>query len=136
MFGHSGSDSRKLCNSETVHVLLLDHRAALTSRALLFPLFLSLLPPEVIVDRRHGWVMSVLSLGDLGVLRGLVRLGSSSRGEDGKWWWQRGKEQLAVVLLCLFFHMSALKREMQDVDGWVCVTKKSFSMSVSVYGCI
>lgn len=45
---------------------------------------------------------------------------------------ERGKEQLAVVLLCLFFHMSALKRETQDVDGWVCVTKKSSSMSVCV----
>lgn len=30
---------------------------------------------------------------------------------------ERGKEQLADVLLCLFFHMSVLKRETQDVDG-------------------
>lgn len=30
---------------------------------------------------------------------------------------ERGKEQLAVVLLCLFFHMSVVKRESQDVDG-------------------
>lgn len=30
---------------------------------------------------------------------------------------ERGKEQLAVFLLCLFFHMSVLKKETQDVDG-------------------
>lgn len=49
---------------------LLDHGAELTSRACAFSSlpFPPPVPPEVIVDRRHGWVMSALSLGDQGVV--------------------------------------------------------------------
>lgn len=118
LFGHSGSDSRKLCNPESFHVQLLDHRADLTSRSLPFHLFHSPLPPEVVGDRWHGWVMSALSLEDLGLLRDLVRLGSGAEGEDeGQWWQREGKNSSLLFYFVCFFNMSVLKRETQDISG-------------------
>lgn len=58
------------------HAAFRPQSRAYTSRAVPFPL--PLLPPEVRVDRRHGWVMSVLSLGILEGGGGLVRLDNSS----------------------------------------------------------
>lgn len=81
---------------------LLDCKAELPFKALPFPLFLSVVPSEVIVDRRHGWVMSALSSGNSGVFRGPVRLGSSSRWETVMV--ERGRN--SSLLFC-FDHVSA-----------------------------
>lgn len=133
MFDDSGSDSRKLCNSENIQ--LFDHSSQLPSKASPFPLSLS--PPEVIVDRRrHGWVMSaVSSAGGFTGPRGggPVRLGSSFKWEGRKQRWQREGRNSSLLFYCVCFFTSVLKRETQDVDGSACIAKKSSFVSVCTF---
>lgn len=109
VFGHNGSDSRKLCNSESFHVQLFDHRAELTSRALLFPLFLSLLS-QVRVDRRHGWVVSGLSSGGSWGPQGSCEVGQqleSGKKKRQATMAERGKNSSLLFHFVCFFHVGA-----------------------------
>lgn len=96
-----------MCNSESIHAQLLNHRAQPPSKKASpfssLPLRL-LAPPEVIVDRRHGWVMSVLSFGDFTDSQGSCEVGQQLQiGRRETVVAERGKEQLAVVLLLFVF---------------------------------
>lgn len=118
---------------ESFHVQILDHRVELTSTALPFPLFLSLFPAEVRVDRRHGWVVSALSFGDSGVLRGLVRLGSSSKGEVGKQQWQRERGGTAHCCSTLFVFSHVSAKEGDAGCGWLGLCCQEVCVCMCVY---